>query len=80
MTDLLLRNIDPKLKRRLKARARASGRSLSEEAKSLINRALAETELARGLGTALVERFRAVGPAELGNRMTEAPRRPPDFE
>jgi plasmid stability protein len=68
MTDLLLRNIDLKLKRRLKARARASGRSLSEEAKALINRALAETEPARGLGTALVERFRAVGPVELEDR------------
>lgn len=68
MTDLLLRNIDPKLKQRLKARARASGRSLSEEAKALINRALAETEPARGLGTALVERFRAVGPVELEDR------------
>lgn len=52
----------------------------SEEAKALINRALTETPPARGLGTELAKRFRAVGPVELGNRMTEAPRRPPDFE
>ena len=80
MSDLLIRNIDPKLKRRLEARARRTGRSLSEEAKALINRALAETKPARGLGTALVERFRAIGPVELEDRPVEAPRRPPDFE
>lgn len=80
MSDLLIRNIDPKLKRRLEARARRTGRSLSEEAKALINRALAEPKPARGLGTALVERFRAIGPVELEDRPVEAPRRPPDFE
>jgi plasmid stability protein len=80
MSDLLIRNIDPKLKRRLEARARRSGRSLSEEAKTLIGRALAETPLARGLGTALVERFRSIGPLEIEDRPAEAPRRPPDFE
>jgi plasmid stability protein len=80
MTDLLIRNIDAKLKRRLEARARRSGRSLSEEAKTLISRALAETPPARGLGTALVERFGAIGPVELEERPADAPRRPPDFE
>lgn len=80
MSDLLIRNIDPKLKRRLEARARASGRSLSEEAKTLISRALAETEPRRGLGSELVKLFRSVGPLELEERTPEPPRRPPDFE
>lgn len=80
MSDLLIRNLGPRLKRRLEARARRSGRSLSEEAKALINRALAETHPARGLGTALVERFRSLGPVELEGRTAQAPRRPPDFE
>jgi len=80
MSDLLIRNIDPKLKRRLEARARQSGRSLSEEAKALISRAVAETQPARGLGTELVELFRSAGPVELEERRSEAPRRPPDFE
>jgi plasmid stability protein len=80
MTDLLIRNIDPKLKRRLEARARRSGRSLSEEAKALISRAMAETQPARGLGTELVKLFRAVGPVEIEERPFQAPRRPPDFE
>jgi plasmid stability protein len=80
MSDLLIRNIDPKLKRRLEARARRSGRSLSEEAKALIGRAMAETEPTRGLGSELVKRFRAVGSLELELPGDEAPRPPPDFE
>lgn len=36
MTDLLLRDIDPTLKRKLEQRARAHGRSVSEEASALI--------------------------------------------
>ena len=80
MSDLLIRNIDPKLKRRLEARARKSGRSLSEEAKTLISKALAETSLRRGLGTELAERFRAVGTLELELPSDEPPRPPPDFE
>jgi plasmid stability protein len=80
MSDLLIRNIDSRLKRRLEARARRSGRSLSEEAKALLSRAMARTEPARGLGTELVELFRLVGPVELEERRAEAPRRPPDFE
>lgn len=80
MTDLLIRDIDPKLKRRLELHARRSGRSLSEEAKNLISRALAESQAGRGLGSTLVELFRSIGPVELEERRTEMPRRPPDFE
>ncbi|MGV1015138.1 MAG: FitA-like ribbon-helix-helix domain-containing protein [Methyloceanibacter sp.] len=80
MTDLLIRDIDPRLKRRLEARARRSGRSLSEEAKILISRALAERRPARGLGSTLVELFSLVGPVELDERRAEKPRPPPDFE
>jgi antitoxin FitA len=80
MSDLLIRNIDPALKRRLQEQARRSGRSLSEEAKRLLGRAMARTERARGLGTELVNLFRSVGPIELEERRPEAPRRPPNFE
>ena len=37
MTDLLIRNIDPELKRQLEERARQHKRSLSEEAKMLLH-------------------------------------------
>ncbi len=80
MSDLLIRNLHPRLKRRLEARARRSGRSLSDEAKALIDRALAEPEPKRGLGTELVELFQAIGPLELEEPKPRPPRRPPDFE
>jgi plasmid stability protein len=40
VTDLLIRKIDPKLKRELEKRARASGRSLSEETKAVLGEAV----------------------------------------
>ncbi len=80
MTDLLIRDIDPKLKRRLAERARKSGRSLSEEAKALISRAIAESKPARGLGTELVELFRSVGPLKIEEPPPQPPQQPPDFE
>lgn len=65
MTDLLIRKLDPELKRKLRERAKKSGRSLSDEVKALLNRALAEKGVERPLGTALVEHFRGVRPVEL---------------
>lgn len=40
MTDLLIRKIKPTLKRELEKRARAHGRSLSDEAQSVLDTAL----------------------------------------
>jgi plasmid stability protein len=79
MSDLLIRNIDPRLKRRLEARARRSGRSLSEEAKDLLSRGMVESRPGRPIGTALVELFRST-PIELDVARDEMPRPPPDFE
>lgn len=42
MTNLLVRDIDATLKRELEERARAHGRSLSDEAKALIRRGVAD--------------------------------------
>jgi plasmid stability protein len=53
MPDLLIRNIDACLKRRLKLSARRQGRSLSEEAKLLLRKALAKSP-ERKMGTALL--------------------------
>ncbi len=41
MGDMLIRGIDPELKRRLEESARRSGRSLSDEAIGLLQRGLA---------------------------------------
>ena len=53
MSNLLIRDIDPALKRLLKERARAHRRSLSEEAKSLIRQGVVERQAEVGFGTRL---------------------------
>jgi plasmid stability protein len=53
MANLLVRDIDPTLKRQLAERARAHRRSLSEEAKALIRRGIVEQPREAGLGTRL---------------------------
>ena len=53
MSNLLIRDIDSALKRRLKERARAHRRSLSEEAKALIRRGIVEQQPEVGFGTRL---------------------------
>lgn len=83
MTDLLIRNLDPDLKRRLQARARAHRRSLSEEAQQLLNDALRPPVpvAKRKLGTEMLNLIRPEDrgddlvfkvPGELGP--------PPEFE
>ena len=50
MSDLLIRNLKPELKRELVQRARKHGRSLSAEAQELIRRGLAVPSPERNLG------------------------------
>ena len=44
MSDLLIRNMTARMKRQLQERARANGRSLSEEATLLLGKALSTRE------------------------------------
>ena len=50
MSDLLIRNIKPQLKRKLADRARKHGHSLSAEAKEILQRGLAIVSPDRNLG------------------------------
>ena len=81
MTDLLIRNIDPHLKRRLQERARSHGRSLSEEARMLLKTALAQRPENRKMGTLM---FNLVPRRYRGDDLVfEVPGKasePPDFE
>lgn len=54
MSDLLIRNVDAHLKRKLRASARIHRRSLSEEAKILLKKALLEPPEKRRMGQALL--------------------------
>ena len=81
MTDLLIRNIDARLKRRLKESARVHRRSLSDEAKVLLERGLLESRDQRKMGTVL---FGLIPDKYRGDDLIfEVPggaSRPPDFE
>lgn len=81
MTDLLIRNVEPKLKRELEKRARANGRSLSEEAKILLEKGTAKPATEVGFGTRLFsmlpDEFRG---DDLVFEVDEPVRKPPEFE
>lgn len=51
MPDLLIRGLEPELKRQIEERARSHGRSLSGEAKFLLRKGLSVPEPVRKLGT-----------------------------
>jgi|JRYF01.1.fsa_nt_gb plasmid stability protein len=53
MTDMLIRKVDPKLKREIERRAREHGRSLSDEAKIVLQRGLSVPEPPLKMGTYL---------------------------
>ena len=62
MSDLLIRGIDPQLKRQIEQRALAHRRSLSDEAKFLIRKGLltpvGSSQGERGMGTSMMELVR----------------------
>jgi hypothetical protein len=81
MSDLLIRKLTPALRRQIQERARRNRRSLSEEAKTLIQRGLAAPAPSGGLGTRL---FSMVQDDDRGEDLVfEVPgeiRDPPDFK
>ncbi len=80
-TDLLIRKVDPKLKNELKKRARAHGRSLSDEAKATLRRGLAEDFMKLGVGTRLFSMLPDdVRGDDLIFEVPSRPLEPPDFE
>jgi plasmid stability protein len=80
VTDLLIRKIDPKLKNALKKRAREHGRSLSDEVKAVLDKAM-EVQSPKKMGTWL---FNLMRPEDRGDDLTFEYRgdfpKPPDFE
>jgi plasmid stability protein len=64
MADVLIRDVDPQLMRRLQERARTHGRSLPEEVKAIIRDKLNEKVDRRRLGT---ETFNMIRPEDRGD-------------
>jgi plasmid stability protein len=62
MAQILVRNLEDRLKSRLQRRARRHGRSMEEEAREILRNALHERETKRGgLGSELVAMFSGSG-------------------
>lgn len=65
MATLTIRNIDQELKARLRIEAAQHGRSMEEEVREILRRALSKRPGPGGLGSRLRERFATLADQEL---------------
>ena len=79
MASLTVRKLDEMLKRRLRMRAAANGRSMEEEARVILREALAQHP-PRTLGEIALEIFGTRHGVELETHPPAMPRQPPSFE
>ena len=79
MATITIRKLDELTKRRLRVRAARHGRSMEEEARTLLRAALSEEDApaATNLARQIRARFEAVGGVELRLPRREAIREPP---
>ena len=78
MASITIRKLDERTKARLRVRAARHGRSMEEEARTLLRSALRDdTPPARNLADAIRARFRRLGGVELGLPDREPIREPP---
>jgi plasmid stability protein len=81
MATLTIRRLDDEVKRRLRVRAAAHGRSMEEEARSILQREFRD-QAARDevdLGTAIRRIFEPIGGVELDLPSRDGSRPAPDF-
>jgi len=78
MASVTIRKLDEQTKARLRIRAARNGRSMEEEARTLLRTALQDDSAARGnLADAIRARFRRLGGVELRLPAREPMREPP---
>lgn len=78
MATLTIRNLDERTKGRLRVQAARHGRSMEEEARTLLRTALAEDAVAAGnLADAIRARFQPLGGVELELPARQPMRKPP---
>jgi len=65
MASLIIRNLDDDVKRRLRLRAAARGRSMEAKARDILHRALRDEPQTRDIGRAIHQRFADVGGCDL---------------
>jgi plasmid stability protein len=81
MASMTIRDIDEKLKRRLRIQAARHGRSMEDEARDILRTALSvETTRTGGLVEAIRARIEPFGGVELKIALREAMREPIDLD
>ncbi len=65
MSAVSIRNLDARVKERLRVRAARHGRSMEAEMRAILTDAVSETEEDRGLFQALLDRFGELGGVDL---------------
>ena len=81
MASLTIRKLDESLKARLRVQAAVHGRSMEEEARTILRVALsAQTEAPGKLATSIQARFATHGGVDLDLPPRESTRDPPTFE
>lgn len=81
MASLTIRNLDDKVKARLRVRAARHGRSMEDEVREILRVATAKGEMTGGnLAQAVRRRFAAVGGVDLELARRDPLRGPPGFE
>lgn len=78
MTSITIRNLDAQTKARLRVQAAHNGRSMEDEVRHILRRALAGDDAPRtNLAGALRKRFESIGGVELRLPVREPMREPP---
>lgn len=80
MPAITVRNIDDSVKDALRIRAAKHGRSMEQEVREILARAVREEEPSLGLASSIFERFRAEGGIDLPVIDREMPREPITFD
>jgi plasmid stability protein len=81
MAQILVRNLEDRLKGRLQRRAKRHGRSMEAEAREILRNALREDEApARKLGSEIVALFQGIGLEEDIPELRGYPVRPATFD
>lgn len=81
MGSILIRNVDERLKQKLRLRAAKRGRSMEDEARDILRAALAkESQAPRNLYESIRRRIEPLGGVDLPRLPPEPVRDPPKFK
>ena len=79
LSAMSIRNLDDRVKERLRVRAARHGRSMEAEVRAILADAVAEPDEAPGLFQALIDRFGELGGVELDLPPRATPARSAEF-